>query len=418
MANMVNGTGPANATYPGQIFGGHPSAGPGSSSSSDNSSRYVTVPPDRPPAWMGGLAAPHTGSIASVPVPPAGGGAASAAGTSGRASCKEKRGYPDIQPNNPLPRLKLTPGYGSPHPVCGDVRFKVVCPEDVKHYSRLARYNCHRPACPTCWPGWAARAADDAAGRVEGYRLATGTDYKPRHISFSPPPGTVKDLPDLIDQANHVMRRFGIQAACVIPHPYRLKQGGPAADSEEIPTKTWSNRYTEALDSPTWRDRVRFSPHIHALVYGPLPNSEEFEEKTGWTYTNHEEDRGSRGRLGGELRATIYYLLSHAWVQGNNAVVRYWFGMSTRTLGKLEGDPYIKTEPCPVCNAACVQAPPDIVTEEGRVIPFYQDIHNAPVHYVKVKTWEYIVRVKAPPPSKPNGSLAGAQWKFDGSETV
>jgi hypothetical protein len=155
-------------------------------------------------------------------------------------------------------------------------------------------------------------------------------------------------------------------------------------------------------------------------VYGPLPNSEEFEEKTGWTYTNHEEDRGSRGRLGAELRATIYYLLSHAWVQGNNAVVRYWFGMSTRTLGKLEGEPYIKTEPCPVCKAACVQVPPDIVTDEGRVISFYQDIHNAPVHYVKVKTWEYIVRVKAPPPSKsrpllpreggtPGGARAG-RW--------
>lgn len=397
---MRNGTGTANAVYSGQVSGEHTPAVPVTTS-------YVTIAPERSDPFS--VTNPHGHGLASIASP------RNQTAVSGASSRKEKRGYPDIQPNNPLPRLKFTPGYGSPHPACGDVRFKVVCPEDIKHYSRLARYNCHRPACPTCWPGWAARAADDAAGRIEGYRLATGTDYKPRHISFSPPPGTVQDLQDLIDQGNHVMRRFGIQAACVIPHPYRLKHGGPAADSEEIPTRTWSNRYTEALDSPTWRDRVRFSPHIHAMVYGPLPNSEEFEEKSGWTYTNHEEDRGSRGRLGAELRATIYYLLSHAWVQGNNAVVRYWFGMSTRTLGKLDGEPYIKTEPCPVCKAACVQVPPDIVTVEGRVIPVYQDIHNAPVHVVKVKTWEYIVRAKAPPPSN-HGSLAGARWKFVGSE--
>lgn len=82
---MVIGTDTSNATYPGQIFGGQALDVSGSSTSSD-SSRYVSVPPDQAPAWLGGLAAPQTGSIATVPVPQGGGGAAAAAGTSGGSS--------------------------------------------------------------------------------------------------------------------------------------------------------------------------------------------------------------------------------------------------------------------------------------------------------------------------------------------
>lgn len=322
-------------------------------------------------------------------------------------------GYPDIQPNNKdpsrlkqdrifaklteTPLQKLTPGYAEPHPACQDVRFQVVCPEDLAHHRRLARYNCHRPACPKCWPGWAARAADDAAARVEGYRDATGKALAPRHITFSPEPGTVSTLEDLYDQGNRALRLAGVEAAMVIPHPYRLKREARTA-CEEIPARSWGNRYTEALAKPTWRDRVNFSPHLHAIVYGPLPDPETFKKRTGWLYVNHDEDRP--GRAGLELRGTIYYLLSHAWVQGNNAVVRYWFGMNNHSLRKIPGETYKVHEPCPVCQAPCRVIPPDIQSETGPPRSFYQDVHNAPVHLVKVKTWEYILAGNLPDPRR------------------
>lgn len=326
-------------------------------------------------------------------------------------------GFPDIQPNNkgvlrreavPLKgglvnHNRLTPGYGHEHPSCQDVRFQIVCPEDINHYHRLARYNCHRPACPKCWSGWAARAADDAAARVEGYRDATGKPVEPRHITFSPPPGSVETLEDLYDRANRVMRLVGIEAAMVIPHPYRLSREG----RERVPLRSWENRYTEALSSSTWRDRVVFSPHIHAIVYGPLPAADLFHKLTGWVYRNHDE-RG-RGRAGDELRGTIYYLLTHAWVNGNNAVVRYWFGMNNHTLRKIPGETYKITEPCPVCQKPCRVIPPDIQTGTGPPVPFYQDVHNAPVHLVKVKTWEYIIwSDRKPEKEKGVTALAGS----------
>lgn len=300
-----------------------------------------------------------------------------------------KSGYPDIQPNNPFLRRVLTPGHGEQHPACGDVRFKVQCPEDIKHYTRLARYNCHRPACPICWPGWAARAADDAASRIEGYQSAVGRAASPRHVTFSPPPGSITTLEDLYDRGNRALRSVGIEAAMVVPHPYRLRR--TTADTPEpVPLRSWGNRYTEALSTATWRDRVDFSPHLHAIVYGPLPDPETFQKRTGWVYRNH--DQHGPGRSGDELRGTIYYLLSHAWVNGNNAVVRYWFGMSTRKLARIPGETYKEPEPCPVCKASCVVTPPDSIQPDGTAVPFYQDIRNAPVYYVKVKTWEYIVR--------------------------
>ena len=292
-----------------------------------------------------------------------------------------------------VPKDKLTPGYGSAHPVCQDVRFIVRCPTDITHYKRLARYNCHRPACPSCWTGWAAREADEAANRIEGYKLATGSPYDARHVTFSPPPGKYTDPTRMLDDLRDILRRIHISAAFVVPHPYRLKN----QHQEKIPEKNWSNRYVEALESPTWRDRVEMSWHTHTLMFGPLPSSAEFHKLSGgWVYANHDAHRGARGRTGQELRGTIYYLLTHSWVNGNNKPVRWWFGLSTRNLGKILGDPFLEREPCPICKVDCVKVPPDIVLEDGTVRDFYQDIRNAPVYLCKCKTWEYIVKVKVP----------------------
>jgi hypothetical protein len=302
--------------------------------------------------------------------------------------------YPDIQPFDISPPEKVTPGYAEAHPKCGEVRFKVVCPENPKHHARLAKYNCHRAECPECWSGWAARAADDAASRIEGYRHATGTRYLSRHISLHPPEGFIKQGPGALQRLYSEGRKaaavLGVAAAAVIPHHDRLvritkDKVQEAADLAGI------NRYEWALSQSNWSDLVRYSPHLHLEAYGPLMDADEFHEKTGWTYRNHDGDKDS-GRSGDDLTQTLYYLLTHAWVRDNHRVVRYWGGLSTHRLKRVDMGYEFKTEPCPICQCDCVKTPPDIVRWDGSIHHAYQDIKNAPIHYEKVRVYSYEVR--------------------------
>jgi hypothetical protein len=317
--------------------------------------------------------------------------------------------YPDIQPFNVeiTPEKieeapgKLTPGFGDAHAVCGEVRFKITCPKNPKHHDRTAAYNCHRAACPVCWPGWAARAAQEAAARVDGYRTATATPFKARHISISPPPGLITDgdhnadrsLSRLYDKARPVLTLLGVTAAAAIPHPYRLKPDRKEA-AQDAAALAGCNRYEWALSQPHWSDLVNFSPHMHIVAYGPLMDAEEFEKVSGgWTYRNHDGD-GDDGRTGDDLTQTLYYLLTHAWVRGNHKIVRYFKGMSTRQLKCTDIGFDLKTEPCKVCQCDCVKTPPDIVWADGTVHAFYQNLENAPTYTVKVRLYLYEVRTR------------------------
>jgi len=379
-----------NASFPKQVFGGNSPVPAGLLSSS------VTIS--------------TPGSLAPLAAGPASGGP-EARGVGGEAHNSDAPiWYPDyttqqcdlsISERVPVTDVAfmpflLTPGFGSPskgkpndmgfHP-CGFVKFMVVCPEDIKHYKEMARKSCNRPACPVCWPVWAAREANRAAERVEGHAQAFKRYNKARHFSFSPPPYSVKTLDELMDKTHDVMKIAGVEAAAVIPHPYRLKH----TDREMIPDRSWTNRYVEVLGEPTWRDHVRNSPHVHALVSGPLMDSKEFHEKTGWVYVNHDAYAHKRS-----LRGTLYYLLTHAWVNGNSRVIRYWFGMSTRALGKVELDPEYKTTPCPKCKTDCVKVDAAINFLTGEFHPVREDLHNCEVFRRKVRKWEYIEMTKVP----------------------
>jgi hypothetical protein len=151
------------------------------------------------------------------------------------------------------------------------------------------------------------------------------------------------------------------------------------------------NRYEWALNQDNWFELIRYSPHLHMEVYGPLMNSEEFYKKTGWTYTNHDDGVAS-GRSGVELRKTLYYLLTHAWVKDNHKVVRYWAGLSTHNLRCVDMGFELRSEPCPVCQCDCVRTPPDIVWADGSIHPYYQDLDYAPVFTQKVRLYQYTIR--------------------------
>lgn len=344
---------------------------------------------------------PHQGAIMPVQSPPGGAVLHQQQDLAGGVAW-----YPDIQPFNIDSRpekvgeatAKLTPGFGDAHAVCGEVRFKITCPKNPKHHDRTATYNCHRAACPVCWPGWAARAAQDAAARTDGYRDAHGTPFKARHIVLSPPPGLItfsehdagRSLGQLFDKARPMLTLLGVAAASAVPHPYRLKPALKEA-VQEAADLAGCNRYEYALSRGNWRDLVNYSPHLHLMAYGPLMNSEDFEKETGWTYRNYDGD-GDDGRTGDELTKTFYYLLTHAWVRGNHKIVRYFKGLSTHELKCTDIGFTLKTEPCKVCQCDCVKTPPDIIWADGTVHTFYQLLENAPTYTVKVRLYLYEVR--------------------------
>jgi hypothetical protein len=369
---------------------------------------YVDVPIEKSPSlngWAEGPTAllgksifnPHVNKTTAVPLNGGKGSRRSvgrpAQEPAERATssfAKRNRGFPDIQPDNHSTDEKLTPGNRPEQATakCGEVLFQIVCPDhpDDKH---LRSYACHGASCPICWESWASRAAEDAASRIEGFQSITGS-ADPRHISFSPPPGRYGkgDREKMTQDLNHLLKAYGISAMVAIPHPYRLIRG----DDDDVPEESRSNRYRRALDSPSWFNKVYTSPHLHGFVFGSLPPFEEFQAVTGWVYRNHDSVGG--GRSGDSLRATLYYLLTHAWVNGNARVVRYWFGISTRRMGRVEMPAVYETVECPVCKAPMVKIPPDRYTVEGVLIVVFQDLHNAPKATIKRKQWQYYLKSK------------------------
>ena len=286
---------------------------------------------------------------------------------------KDQPRYLDIQLNK-TSGDKLTPGYAESYPVCGDVRFKILCPDQPDHYTTLARYSCHRPACPVCYPIWIGEQAKRAAYRIEGFQDATGYPYLPRHISFSPDPSkfpyrepTTEALQYLYEKGRDIAAAAGIIAAVIIPHPYRIKKEfqqsiSQAADREGI------NRYEYTLKQTNWKDLVTFSPHIHIIGYGHLVTSSDLYKKAGWTYRNH-TPTGKKGLKGEHLQRTLAYLLTHTWARGNHKILRYVLGMSTHHLTQVDHGYRTEQILCPTCQAHCVA-----INEDGQ----YQDLHNAP----------------------------------------
>ncbi|MFA5346786.1 MAG: hypothetical protein WC294_01500 [Methanoregula sp.] len=332
-------------------------------------------------------------------------------GTRGAASQPDTAAwYPDIRAFNPSHVDKFTPGYGDAHANCGGVRFVVTCPDDSHHHMQIMRENCKRPACPKCWPGWAARASGIAAQRIDGYWQVHNSKLLSRHISLHPPKGTITDLQDLLDQGRKKAAILGVYAAAVIPHHDRLKPDMKAR-CEAAAVDTGQNRYEWALSRSDWYTLVDESPHLHMMAYGPLMDPDEFYKKTGWTYRNH-DDGAESGRCSEDLKKTLYYLLTHAWVRGNHKVVRYWMGLSTRHLMRVDLGNESHVESCKVCSCDLVKTPPDIVWQDGTVHPFYQDLNNAPAYLVKVRIYRYEIRWKRKKVS------ATAQWLWGPDGTL
>lgn len=273
-------------------------------------------------------------------------------------------GYPDTVPTIIRPGYApdhldhMCPGWGHTMATCGEIRSVVVCPNNPAHMFMPVPVSCGKSQCPVCNRRWMSRATKRIVSRIRGYRRANHIKNVPRHISISPPSGRfptgtheerVEGLQRLVMATNNLTDELGIDAAVIFVHCYRIRHS-KAKELNDAASKDRSkpNRYTYALNQQNWEEYLIWSPHVHMLAFGYLENASEFHAKTGWVYRNHGARRGK------DLEKTIFYLLTHAWVRGENnkavRAVRYWRGMSTRNLACVtttEKQEII----CPVCCA-------------------------------------------------------------------
>lgn len=260
---------------------------------------------------------------------------------------------PDI--GHSIIRDKVTPGYSESSLTCGEFLYWKVCRTHSNHPKKAVLKHCKRPGCPTCYQTWASREARSATDLIQAYKDLTGNPYAVRHVALSPPADMVASngftwastdaLNWLYDEGNRVQRLLGVTGCLVVPHPYRIKR----EYWEYIASRkeTTENRYEWVMRQDNWDEYVYFSPHLHLFAFGKFMDYKTFKDLTGWLYHN------IGYRTGKSLEKSLRYVLTHAWVKGNNKILRAWGSISNRNLGSEIVSKYWEEDVCdePGCGS-------------------------------------------------------------------
>lgn len=206
---------------------------------------------------------------------------------------------------------------GEQYPSCGEVRAKAWCPDELTYKHDLLDH-CDRPECPVCNSTWARKGGMKITERMWSYRKILKKHRKRHarlsHVSFSlHVEDSYCDYRVLRKELYKVMKKAGVRGAVVKFHPYRFRD----AWGNEVPWKHCS--LNPEAESPIVPNCVAiWSPHWHAICTGWLIPSEEFEEKTGWSYTKHGE-RYTRD----DVFYTAAYLLTHMGIHDSMQSITY-----------------------------------------------------------------------------------------------
>lgn len=349
------GTGPANATYPGQISGGHNPAGP--VTTSDNFPDSVVHP------------------VPIVPVPPAGGGAirqAQAGGSScswdptifsaGKVGCPAIAGFNFSGDKYRIQPVSV-PGTGISKPDCGKWVRKLKSGDEV----RDVFHSCDVLGCPKCVDSAITKKARKAAEHFDHYEVAKlqenavliPGEYRkaiPRHIVFTISPAHIAELwmqsgknhGAFLDLArgeyNEILKSCpDLIGGITVYHGNRVRHPDTGLTGKEAKAllvreamvagnmkddSSASDLYAHIRKQKAWQDYYYFAPHFHHIGYGKIPDHEEFEEMfPGWKYHN----KGNVPNPGGLLR----YLFSHmAMIEDRQSVT--WTGRLSRAVLGVE----------------------------------------------------------------------------------
>jgi len=242
------------------------------------------------------------------------------------------------------------PGQGRPYPTCGD-EILYLCPRCG--HTKLGHQCCRRGTCPKCYTTWAWLQAKRSALRILKARSLfaskLGRAHRPIHVVISLPKSIwtlfYDDYPAARRQAYKLLKRAGIKAALLIPHPWRQKCAlcdGEIVGSWRVDKETQKfvekERYCRDCHSKQfkWID----GPHFHVVGYGWIVHTKEIEQATGYIIKNI----GVINNVGG----TIWYQLTHAGLRAGRQTVTY-FGLCA--LSKYKSPPVPKElNLCPVCG--------------------------------------------------------------------
>jgi hypothetical protein len=263
------------------------------------------------------------------------------------------------------------PGWGKAKDDCGDFLKAIGCPghgnptvTGSKHTRKVILKHCHNPECPICYVPWTIREGMAAAERMKAaeilYRRAGKDLQDARHFAFSPPQDaaikmmkTKKGYKQLKKYTIKLIKKVGIIGGAVVFHAYRL------------------NKYKQ----------LYLSPHFHAVVYGYVLDTIDFNQAfPGWIIKN----MGTRKSIAG----TLMYVLDHCGLGYENGVrmghALTWFG--ALSYNKIAKDSIIKEEKAIQCSAC----PEELKEYELVVNP---DGHGMAPDWNKIKS-DYHIKVK------------------------
>jgi hypothetical protein len=405
----------------------------------------ATIPPPQP-----------SGSIAQRPVPPLGGGAASAAGQDGGS----QRHQPNTYPASNLTDYYCTTDHISVQPIfsreqhfiygsnqkkslddCGVVHTRIVCSASSGHTDIYKHITCNDPLCPVCFTKFVHRMADKVSERVTGFESVydepeTNYEVPIYHLVLSPPQRTrYKTLKEAYADATRVFLDNGGIAAVFCFHPYRFGEGmiprlryyqdeWIRCNPKKKPPGFWKLAREDVLKLGGLGNYIVYSPHFHALASGTLTTNKKYvegpdkkvvfyehgkfyEDTGGWIYKKVLRDEGADNLDKSEenLHSSIYdldkedrdsvlhYLLTHACWEATKSTVRYVGAMSYSKLARKDKKVERVLKTCKKCGAPLVEHLVNQVTGE------LGDCTGQEVTE-KMITWTYYKRIPKERPKK------------------
>jgi len=186
---------------------------------------------------------------------------------------------------------------------------------------RYEHLKCKRVECPNCWADWARRRVFKIALKIWAY--AEKNDVKPYLCVASVPEDEARTW-NWERLNNSLFRRFyrrgekvGIEGGCGIFHSFRLldfakkRLSDLGYGSGDMDAGYWKGVRENALNLDSWRSYVRFSPHLHAIVFADP------EEHRGDDFVIRfkDDDYGNPVKLElDDVIGLLFYLVTHVGV--------------------------------------------------------------------------------------------------------
>jgi len=201
---------------------------------------------------------------------------------------------------------------------------------------RYEHIKCRRVECPECWKDWARRRVFKIALRIWAYAKKNGV--KP-YLCVASVPEDKAQTWNWKRLNNGLFRRFycrgenvGIDGGYALFHSYRLLKFAKRRlaqlgyGSGEMDAGYWKGVRENALNLDSWRSYVRFSPHLHAIVFGD-PQEHEGDD---FIIRFKDDDYGNAVELDlDDVIGLLFYLITHVGV-GSEFQTRV-----TRSFGEL-----------------------------------------------------------------------------------